>query len=92
MHLYDSMPSGNCYKVRLMLAHLGVSYQRTEIDVVSSEPRPAGFLAANPSGRVPFLELDDGRSLAESNAILWFLGEGTSMLPDDPYLRAQALQ
>ncbi len=92
MHLYDSTPSGNSYKVRLILAQLGVSYQRTEIDVVSSEPRPAEFLAANPTGRVPFLELDDGRTLAESNAILWFLGDGTSMLPDDAYLRAQVLQ
>jgi glutathione S-transferase len=92
MHLYDSQLSGNCYKVRLLLAQLGLSYQRTEIDVLSAEKRPGGLLSCHPAGRVPVLELDDGRSLAESNAILWFLADGTSLLPDDPYVRAQVLQ
>lgn len=92
MHLYDAPASGNCYKVRLILSHLGRSYRRTEIDVLSSDRRPAEFLAANPGGRVPFLEFEDGRSLAESNAILFYVGEGTSLLPDDPFLRAQVLR
>ncbi len=92
MHLFDSMLSGNCYKVRLLLAQLGLSYRKTEIDVLSSDERPAEFLARHPNGKVPLLELDDGRCLAESNAILWFLADGTSLLPDDPFARAQVVQ
>ncbi|TDI12446.1 MAG: glutathione S-transferase family protein [Acidobacteria bacterium] len=92
MHLFDSMLSGNCYKVRLLLAQLGLSYRKTEIDVLSSDERPAEFLVRHPNGKVPLLELDDGRCLAESNAILWFLADGTSLLPDDPFARTQVLQ
>jgi glutathione S-transferase len=92
MHLYDAMLSGNCYKVRLLLAQLGLSYRRTEIDVMSATGRPAELLAGNPHGKVPLLELEDGRCLAESNAILWFLGDGTWLLPEEPYERAQILQ
>ncbi len=92
MHLFDSMLSGNCYKVRLLLAQLGLSYRKTEIDVLSSDERPAEFLARHPNGKVPLLELDDGRCLAESNAILWFLADGTSLLPEDSFARTQVLQ
>ncbi len=92
MLLYDSPVSGNCYKVRLLFAHLGIEYERRTVDVVDrSDPRE--FLdGLNPARRVPTLVLDDGRALAESNAILWYFGEGSRFVPDDPYARAQVLQ
>jgi glutathione S-transferase len=90
--LYDSAVSGNCYKVRLLLAHLGIGYERREVDVVDRSGR-AGLLGElNPALRVPTLVLDDGRPLAESNAILTYFAEGTAYLPDDRYERAQVLQ
>jgi glutathione S-transferase len=90
--LYDSPISGNCYKVRLLLAHLGVEYERREVDVVDRSNRLELLGALNPALRVPTLVLDDGRPLAESNAILFYLADGTPHLPDDPYERAQVLQ
>jgi glutathione S-transferase len=90
--LYDSPVSGNCYKVRLLLAHLGVPYERRFVDVVDRSGREELLGDLNPARRVPTLVLDDGRALAESNAILWYFGEGTRFVPDDPYGRAQALQ
>ena len=91
MLLYNSHDSGNCYKVRLLLAHLGVEYERRSVDVVNRTDR--GFLdELNPAKRVPTLILEDGRPLAESNAILWYFGEGTRFVPDDAYARAQVLQ
>jgi glutathione S-transferase len=90
--LYDSPVSGNCYKVRLLLAHLGIDYERRTVDVIDrSDPRE--FLdGLNPSRRAPTLVLDDGRPLAESNAILWYFGEGSRFVPDDAYARAKVLQ
>jgi glutathione S-transferase len=90
--LYDSPVSGNCYKVRLLLAHLGLPYERRTVDVVDRSDRPDVLGGLNPSLRVPTLVLDDGRPLAESNAILWYFGDGTGFLPRDPYERAQVLQ
>jgi glutathione S-transferase len=90
--LYDSPVSGNCYKVRLLLAHLGLPYDRRTVDVVDRSDRPEVLGGLNPSLRVPTLVLDDGRPLAESNAILWYFGDGTRFLPHDPYKRAQVLQ
>lgn len=90
--LYDSMSSGNCYKVRLLLRQLGRSFQSFELDIDRSETRSAAFLAKNPNGRVPALELADGRVLAESGAILWYLAEGSPFIPADPFVRAQMLQ
>ena len=92
MLLYDSPVSGNCYKVRLLFAHLGVEYQRREVDVVNRSNRRELLGALNPALRVPTLVLDDGRPLAESNAILAYFGEGTAYLPADRYARAQVLQ
>ncbi|NUR77366.1 MAG: glutathione S-transferase family protein [Thermoleophilia bacterium] len=92
MLLYNSRVSGNCYKVRLLLAHLGVAYERREVDVADRSNRPALLGGLNPALRVPTLVLDDGRSLGESGAILWYFGEGTRFVPDDPYERAQVLQ
>ena len=90
--LYDSPVSGNCYKVRLLLAHLGIQYERRAMDVVDRSDRPDVLGGLNPALRVPTIVLDDGRPLAESNAILWYFGEGTPFVPDDPYERAQVLQ
>ncbi len=92
MLLYDSPVSGNCYKVRLLLAHLGLPYERESLDVVDRSNRPEVLGGLNPSLRVPTLVLDDGRSLGESGAILWYFGEGTAFVPDDRYERAQVLQ
>jgi glutathione S-transferase len=90
--LYDSPVSGNCYKVRLLLAHLGLPYERRTLDVADRTNRPDVLGGLNPALRIPTLVLDDGRPLAESNAILWFFGEGTPYVPADAYERAQALQ
>ena len=90
--LYDSAVSGNCYKVRLLFAHLGLPYERSPVDVVDRSDRPELLGGLNPALRVPTLILDDGRPLAESNAILWYFGEGTRFVPDDRYKRAQVLQ
>jgi glutathione S-transferase len=90
--LYNSQVSGNCYKVRLLLAHLGIEYERREVDVVDRSNRVELLGDLNPALRVPTLVLDDGRPLAESNAILVYFGEGTPYIPDDRYERAQVLQ
>jgi glutathione S-transferase len=90
--LYESSVSGNCYKVRLLLAHLGVPFERRELSVVDRSDRPGVIGGLNPALRVPTLVLDDGRPLAESGAILWYFGEGTPFVPDDRYARAQMLQ
>ena len=92
MRLYDYWESGNGYKVRLLLAQLGIAHERIELDILKGESRTQEFLAKNPNGRIPVLELGDGRILAESNAIQWYLAEGTPLLPDDPFERAQVLQ
>jgi glutathione S-transferase len=92
MRLYDYGDSGNGYKVRLLLAQLGRSYEYVEVDILAGESRSEEFLARNPNGRVPLLELDDGRFLAESNAILFYLAEGTRFLPEDALERARVLQ
>jgi glutathione S-transferase len=90
--LYNSQVSGNCYKVRLLLAHLGIAYERHELDVVDRSDRPEVLGELNPALRVPTLVLDDGRPLAESDAILVYFAEGTEYLPEDRYERAQVLQ
>ena len=92
MLLYNSRISGNCYKVRLLLAHLGLLYERREMDVIDRSDRPEVLGELNPALRVPTLLLDDGRAIAESNAILWYLGEGTEYVPRDHFDRAKVLQ
>lgn len=95
MRLYEStIPSGNAYKVSLLLAQLGIEHETVALDILAqpSETRRPEFLAKNPNGRIPVLELPDGRCLAESNAILFFLAEGTPFLPDDRLERALVLQ
>jgi len=92
MHLFDYLDSGNGYKVRLLLAQLGQRYDWTEVDLDTGKTRTPEFLKRNPNGRIPTLELDDGTNLAESNAILWYLAEGTPFVPVDRLGRAQVLQ
>ena len=92
MLLYNSAVSGNCYKVRLLLAQLGVEYETAEVSVVDRSNRAEVLGDLNPALRVPTLVLDDRRPLAESNAILWYFADGTPYLPEDAYERAQVLQ
>ncbi|WP_312797829.1 glutathione S-transferase family protein [Tianweitania sp.] len=90
--LYSHPDSGNCYKPRLLLAKLGRPFRRVSVNSVTGETQTADFLAKNPNGKVPLLELDDGRLLAESNAMLLYLGEGTRFVPEDAYQRALVYQ
>ncbi len=92
MLLYDSPVSGNCYKVRLLLAKLGLPVERRTVDVADRSNRPELLGGLNPAHRVPTIVLDDGRPLAESGAICWFFGEGTRFVPADRYERSQVLQ
>src|ERR1700758_4874640 len=92
MLLYNNADSGNCYKVRLLCAQLGLALELRELDVVDRSNRPEVLGGLNPALRVPTLVLDDGRPLAESNAILSYLADGTDYVPDDRYQRAQVLQ
>ena len=90
--LYDFMGSGNGYKVRLLLAQLGTPYKLVECDILKGETRTPEFLKKNPNGRIPTLQLEDGTHLAESDAILWYLAEGTRFAPTDRIARAKTLQ
>lgn len=90
--LYDYLDSGNGYKCRLILALRGIDYKRVELDLDKGETRKADFLAKNPNGRIPALELEDGTVLPESNAILYYLADGSRYLPDDRLSRAQVMQ
>jgi glutathione S-transferase len=87
--LYDYLPSQNGYKVRLLLSHLERPYATKLVSIFAGEGQTAEHLARNPTGGIPVLELDDGRLLPESNAILLYLAEGTAFLPRDPWERAQ---
>lgn len=90
--VYGMKASGNCFKVLLLLEHLGLPYRWLEINSAAGETRTDEFLEKNPNGKVPLLELADGRRLAESNAILCYLAEGSPYLPADSWQRAQTMQ
>ena len=90
--LYDYLDSGNGYKIRLLLAQLQQPHGWTELDILKGATRTQQFLAKNLNGRIPALELDDGTVIAESDAILWYLAEGTPFIPSDRLGRAQVLQ
>ncbi len=92
MRLYDYLPSGNGYKVRLLLHQLGVPFERVELDIVQGATRTPEFLAKNPNGRIPLLETAPGEFLAESNAILFYLADGTPFFPTRALDRARVLQ
>jgi glutathione S-transferase len=90
--LYDSPVSGNCYKVRLLLSKLGLGVERRTVSVADRSNRPELLGGLNPALRVPTIVLDDGRSLGESGAIMWWFGEGTELVPEDRFERSQMLQ
>jgi len=90
--LYDYLDSGNGYKCRLILALLNIPYTRVELDLDKGETRTHAFLAKNPNGRIPALELEDGVVLPESNAILYYLADGSPYLPESRLARAQVMQ
>jgi glutathione S-transferase len=92
MRLYDVLPSGNGYKVRLLLHKLGVPFELVELDIAKGETRTPEFLRKNSNGRIPTLELEDGTCLAESNAIISYLAEGTELWPETRLSRARTLQ
>ena len=93
VRLHDYLPSGNGYKARLLLAQLGVPFQRIEYDITRGETRTPEFLEnVNANGRVPVLETEEGKLLPEFNAILFYLAEGTPFLPDNRLGKARALQ
>jgi glutathione S-transferase len=92
MILYDYLDSGNGYKVRLLLAQLARPCRWVELDIMTGATRTPEFLGRNPNGRIPTLELDDGTCIAESNAILWYLAEGSAFVPAERPARAQVLQ
>lgn len=90
--LYEMGDSGNCYKVRLLFNQLELPYERVPTDIFNGESRTAEFLSLNPNGKVPLLVLPDGRPLAESNAILCYLADGSSLLPVESYAHGKVLQ
>jgi glutathione S-transferase len=90
--LYSMQRSGNSYKVRLALARLGIPHRLVEVDILQGESRTPEFLAKNPNGRIPLLEVAPGRYISESNAILCFVAGGTTLTPEDRIARAEALQ
>jgi len=90
--LYSDQRSGNSYKVRLALARLGIPYTLVETDILQGESRTPEFLAKNPNGQIPLLEVAPGRFISESNAILWYVAGGTMLAPEDRIGRAEALQ
>jgi glutathione S-transferase len=92
LKLYQSHPSGNCYKVRLLLHQLGIPFETVELDIRTGVTRTPEFKAKNPIARVPTVELEPGVFLAESNAILWYFAEGTPFIPEDKLERARMLQ
>ncbi len=92
MKIYGDSQSGNCYKIKLLAELLALDYEWQDVDILAGETRSESFLAKNPNGKIPLLELSDGRLLAESNAILNFLAEGSDFLPKGTYARAKVLE
>ncbi|WP_460051994.1 glutathione S-transferase family protein [Sessilibacter sp. MAH2] len=90
--IYGDLNSGNCYKLKLLCALLNINHQWIDVDILKKETQTDDFIRKNPNGKIPILELDNGSILAESNAILNYLANGTSYLPSDNYLRALVLQ
>ncbi|MGJ3245840.1 MAG: glutathione S-transferase family protein [Elainellaceae cyanobacterium] len=92
LKVYGDLKSGNCYKIKLLLYQRAIAHEWIPIDILKGETRTETFLAKNPNGKIPTLELEDGRYLSESNAILFYLAEQTQFLPDEPYDKAKVMQ
>ncbi len=92
LKLYEFSPSGNCYKIRLLLTQLEIPFERIEIDITKGESRSPEFLQKNPNGRIPVLEIEPGKFLSESNAILFYLSAGTKFFPTNKWEQAQVMQ
>jgi glutathione S-transferase len=92
MKVYGDAQSGNCYKIQLVLALLQTPYEWVDVNILEGESHTEAFLKKNPNGKIPTLELDDGRCLAESNAIINYLAKGSSLLPKDPFTYAKVQQ
>lgn len=92
MKVYGDLISGNCLKIKYVADHLGLPYEWVPIDIMKGESRTAEYLALNPAGQVPVVKLEDGRCLAQSNAIIGYLAEGSPLLPSDRYLRAKVYE
>jgi glutathione S-transferase len=92
MRVYGDLASGNCYKIKLLASHLALPYEWVHVDILAGATHTREFLTRNANGKIPVVELDDGRTLAESNAILNYLAAGTPYLPDDRYQRAKVLE
>ena len=92
LRLYEFFSSGNCYKVRLLLTQLGIPFERVELNILKGETRTPEFLSRNSNGRIPVLEIEPGKFLSESNAILFYLSEGTEFFPNDAWERAKVMQ
>ncbi|NEQ50077.1 MAG: glutathione S-transferase family protein, partial [Leptolyngbya sp. SIO3F4] len=90
--VYGDSQSGNCYKIQLLMAHLDITYEWTEINILQGDTQTDSFLTKNPNGKIPILELPSGEYLSESNAILNYLAHDTDYLPSDPWLRANVLK
>ena len=90
--LYDFLPSGNGYKARLLLNLLDIPHERIEVNLLNRETRTPEYLAKNPNGKIPLLEIAEDKFLAESNAILYYLSQGTEYFPSDKYLQSQVMQ
>ena len=89
MKIYGDTQSGNCYKVTLLVSILEIEHEWILVDILAGETRTDEYLTKNPNGKIPLLELEDGRFLSESNAILNYLAEGSHLLPNDKFDRAK---
>ena len=92
MRIFGDQRSGNCLKVKWAADYLGLVYDWTDVDIIAGESHEPEFLRMNPAGQVPCVRFDDGRTLAQSNAIMLHLAEGSTLLPDDPFERAQMME
>ncbi len=92
LKLYEYAPSGNCYKIRLLLTQLDIPFERIHLDIVKGETRTPEFLQKNPNGKIPLLEIEPGQYLPESNAIIYYLSQNTPFFPTDVFEQAQVMQ
>ena len=90
--LYDFLPSGNGYKVRLLLTQLQIPFELIQLNILKKETRTPEFLAKNPNGKIPLLEIEPNKFISESNAILYYLSQNTEYFPQDKYQQAQVMQ